>query len=96
MVVERIVCQVDITEEYNDWINLGFALAGAFREDGRPLFHQLSRFYPKYNQQETDAKFDECLKSTRMDSPAFLFKKAKEAGILILPSSPAISARCCF
>jgi hypothetical protein len=90
LVVERIVSQgLDLTEDYNDWLNIGFALAGAFQEDGRALFHEVSRFYSNYTLIETDSKFDECLKSTRFDSPAFLFKKAKEAGITITKNEEA-------
>jgi hypothetical protein len=84
LVVERIVSKgLDLTEDYNDWLNLGFALAGAFREEGRAIFHDISKFYSKYSIDETDTKFEECLKNTRFDNAAFLFKKAKEAGIPI-------------
>ncbi len=44
----------DIAPNYADWRDLGFALADALGEIGRNYFHRLSRFYPKYNQAETD------------------------------------------
>ena len=56
---------VDITADYNDWLKVGFALAGEFGEGGRGYFHDISSLYPGYDQAESDKKYDECLKSTR-------------------------------
>ena len=33
---------VDITADYNDWLKVGFALAGEFGEGGRGYFHDIS------------------------------------------------------
>jgi hypothetical protein len=51
----------DMTEDYNTWLYV----AGLFRkvfgeEQGRTLFHRISRFYPKYDKDETDTKYDHC------------------------------------
>ena len=44
---------VNVTENYNDWINAGFALYDQFSQAGEAYFHQLSATSTKYNQQET-------------------------------------------
>ena len=36
----------DITADYNDWLKVGFALAGEFGEGGRGYFHDISSLYP--------------------------------------------------
>ena len=54
---------VDITTDYNDWLKVGFALAGEFGEGGRGYFHDISSLYPGYDQAESDTKYTECLKS---------------------------------
>jgi VirE N-terminal domain/Primase C terminal 2 (PriCT-2) len=84
LVVERIKkAKVSITDDYSDWINIGFALA-IFGEPGRTLYHDVSNLYPKYDMKETDKKFDDFLAKNNFNSPAFFFKKAKEFGIPIL------------
>ena len=53
-----------ITDDYNDWLKVGFALAGALGEGGRQYFHQLSSMSSKYNQTECDKKYNNCLRSS--------------------------------
>lgn len=82
-VAERIkLAGCDITAEYTDWQNIGFALA-TFGEPGRHLFHDISSINSNYNMTESDKKFDDFLKNSRFTSPAYFFKKAKEYGITI-------------
>lgn len=52
--VERCIRQIearqlDITSDYPVWFNLGSALLSEFGEQGRELFHRISRFSPKYD-----------------------------------------------
>ncbi len=54
---------VDITQNYADWRDLGFALADELGESGRAYYHRLSRFYQDYNSMEADKQFDACLKA---------------------------------
>lgn len=90
LVISRVLNKgIDLTEKYNDWLHIGFALAGAFREDGRALFHEVSRLYSGYDYEECDKKFDDCLKNGRFDNAAFLYKKAKEAGVLVTRNEEA-------
>jgi len=67
--VERCLAQIereglDITSRYEDWLALAYALGNEFGEAGRPYFHDISRFYPRYNPKETDRTFSACLKGT--------------------------------
>ena len=75
---------VDITADYNDWLKVGFALAGEFGEGGRGYFHDISSLYPGYDQAESDTKYTECLKSDsgRTDIST-LFYLAKNQGVTI-------------
>ena len=39
---------IDITPNYKDWVELGFALVDGLGENGREYYHRISRFYPNY------------------------------------------------
>ena len=89
--VERIIQSIeanrtDITSSYSDWVNIGFAFADEFGENGRNLFHRVSQFYPNYSATECDKQFDNCLKSKGHGvSLKTFFYLAKDAGIDIAP-----------
>lgn len=89
--VERIIQSIeanrtDITSSYSDWVNIGFAFADEFGENGRILFHRVSQFYPGYSAPECDKQFDNCLKSKGHGvSLKTFFYLAKDAGIDIAP-----------
>lgn len=53
--------KIDITEEYEDWIFVCSIIAMNFGEDGRNLFHDISQYYPSYDENECDRKYDELL-----------------------------------
>ena len=59
MKVERalleIECEeIDITDGYENWLKIGFALADKFGEKGRRYFHIISSLHPKYDSTETE------------------------------------------
>ena len=91
--VEALVCAVeatgiDITAAYSDWLAIGFALVSELGEEGRPLFHRLSRFYPGYDMAEADRQYTVCLRDgSREISIATLFHIAKTHGIFVPVSS---------
>ncbi|MER0439740.1 BT4734/BF3469 family protein [Emticicia sp. W12TSBA100-4] len=88
-VVERITDErIDITDNYNAWVNIGFALA-TFGEDGRELFHLTSQMNAQYNSEDTNKKFDNLLTTGRFTSPAYFFKRAKECGVTITKNQNA-------
>ena len=92
--IERITARIesaaaDIAPAYPDWRDLGFALADALGESGRNYYHRLSRFYPKYTQEETNKQYDNCLKSHGHGiTIKTLYHLAKSAGIdiAVLPN----------
>lgn len=54
---------IDIAPDYKDWMELGFALADGFGENGREYYHRISRFYPDYQRENTDRQFTNCLQA---------------------------------
>lgn len=53
---------IDLTKDYPVWVEIGLALA-TLGEDGREIFHTVSSVYPNYDPEETDKKFDHCIKT---------------------------------
>lgn len=87
--IERTVtgienARMDLTSNYDDWVQIGFALANELGERGRTYFHRISKFYPKYTVGETDKKYDNYLKSQHQGTTIkTFFYLAKQAGIAI-------------
>ena len=88
--------QIDITSNYQDWRNIGFAIADEFGEKGRDFFLRISRFYSEYSPAETNKQFDACLKANGSGiNLSTLFYLAKSAGVAISnkqPQSPELLA----
>ena len=66
--VERIIREIeqraiDIAPDYKDWMELGFALADGFGENGREYYHRISRFHSDYQREKTDRQFTNCLQA---------------------------------
>lgn len=77
---------IDITDDYNDWIRIGFAFAREFDEEGRDLFHRVSSISPKYDTHRADVAYDGFLSADEPANPATLgtfFHLAKEAGVIV-------------
>jgi hypothetical protein len=76
--------QIDITSNYAQWRDIGFALASEVKEEGRSYFHRISAFYPAYKHQETEDQYNACLKSNGSGiTLRTLFFHLKNAGINI-------------
>ena len=74
--------RIDIAPNYSDWRDLGFALADTLGEGGRSYYHRLSRFYPSYDEAETDKQFDACLNAHGSGITIHtLFYLAKQASV---------------
>ncbi|WP_285055167.1 BT4734/BF3469 family protein [Pedobacter ginsengisoli] len=81
--------QVDLTGAYDDWQLIAFSLA-TFKEDGRSLFHRVSKIYSEYDQKKTDEKFDNAVATTKFTTPNKFFTLAREYGLQIyLPKTIA-------
>jgi VirE N-terminal domain./Primase C terminal 2 (PriCT-2). len=75
--------KIDITRKYNDWFSIGCVFANSFGEDGRRLFHAVSRFYERYDYTETDNLFNIIQKGKSNNPPTirtFLWL-CREAGL---------------
>lgn len=88
-ITQRIeAAQVDITQGYQNWLDIGFALTDAIGEDGRDIFHRISRFHPNYNEADADKQYDKCIRSDGFGvTIKSFFGKAQEAGINIYTDS---------
>ncbi len=73
---------IDITAGYNNWLNLGFALADGLGEDGRKIYHQLSQLNDEYDTAECDRQYTHCLHGRGQGITVnTFFQMAKEGGI---------------
>lgn len=57
IITQVIDSKVDITDEYNDWFKICCIIKNLFGEDGRSMFHEVSRFNPGYCFEETNKKY---------------------------------------
>lgn len=80
---EIIVSQgIDITVGYGNWLKLGFALSDGLGEEGRSIYHDLSRINADYNPADCDKQYDACLHSHGQGiTIKTFFQMAKDAGI---------------
>ncbi|WP_372642521.1 PriCT-2 domain-containing protein [Ancylomarina sp.] len=87
--VERLVQMIesgniDITQGYENWRNIGFSLAESLGETGRNYFHRISCFSPDYNREKCDKQYSNCLKCRGGGiTIASLFWIAKTYGVLL-------------
>lgn len=58
---------IDITSDYDDWVKVGGALAGAIGSAGRDYFHRISKQHPDYDIKKCDSKFDSCMKMNKIN-----------------------------
>ena len=92
--IERVTASIemsctDLTSNYDDWLQIGFAFAQELGEMGRTYFHRISRFYSKYSYTDTDKKYDNCLKNQHQGTTIkTFFYLAKQAGIDICKETP--------
>ena len=79
----------DITDGYNHWLRLGFALADKLREGGRSLYHDLSKMNAGYDYVECDKQYTCCLngKGTGIHINTF-WQMVKDAGVDISGTAP--------
>lgn len=73
--------KIDLTAIYYNWFIIGCALANAFGQNGRNLFHRISVFHPKYNFHKTDRKFTNCMNGKYNYSLGSFYRIVHQAGI---------------
>lgn len=54
--------RINICENYDDWLKVGFGLAEQFGEGGRSYFHELSQLSEKYKYEVCNKQYGYCLK----------------------------------
>lgn len=84
-IISRLeAAQTDITANYADWRDIGFAFADEFGEAGREYYHRISRFYSGYLPTDCNKQYDNCLKAKGHGvTLKTFFHLAKQAGINI-------------
>jgi KaiC/GvpD/RAD55 family RecA-like ATPase/predicted XRE-type DNA-binding protein len=83
--------RIDITEDYVNWRNIGFALNDYLREEGRDFFHRISIMSDKYEESECDKQYDSILNSSRSGiKVGTFFYIAKMNGLEFLDVTPKI------
>ncbi len=71
----------NIAESYEDYLQLGFALAEGLGADGRDIYHRLCALSSKYEASECERKWQECLlKHDGRTTIASFYKMAQQAG----------------
>lgn len=56
---------IDITSDYNEWVQVGYAISNEIGEDGRQFFHMISSVNSAYNPIDTDAVYNSMLNGER-------------------------------
>lgn len=85
LIIQRIEStHTDITANYADWRDIGFAFAHEFGESGREYYHRISRFYSGYSQNNCDKQYDNCLNASGHGvTIKSFFHLAQQAGVNI-------------
>lgn len=84
-VIQRIeAAGIDIAPTYEEWCKLGFAIVALLGEQGRSVYHRISRFHSDYTETATDDQYDKCLKSHSSGvTGSTFFYLAQTAGISV-------------
>ncbi len=95
LITRRIeATHTDITAGYSNWRDLGFALADALGENGRSIYHRISRFNGSYTSEECDRQYDRCLNAHGIGiTIRTFFQLAKEHGISLTTNKCAKSTK---
>ena len=48
---------IDITNNYTNWLNIGFAIADEYGDTGREYFCRISKNHPNFNQIECNEQY---------------------------------------
>ena len=82
----------DITQGYENWRNIGFALADEFGEMGRDYFHRISKFGSSYDSKVCDVQYSSCLKAKGTGvTMATIYYLAQQNNIKIHNEKPIVN-----
>jgi hypothetical protein len=90
VIIKRLEeAHIDITANYSDWRDIGFAFADEFGESGRDYFHRVSRYYSNYSHSVCDKQYNNCLKAKGHGvTIKTFFHLAQQAGISLVTTPP--------
>ncbi len=84
LVREAISGGANLAHDYQDYVNLGFALASGFNEAGREYFHALCQPSNKYSSAHCDRQYNICLRrSTTGITVGTFYWMLKQAGVTL-------------
>lgn len=84
--------RIDLTENYQTWIEIGFSIFSKFGSSGEDYFHQISQFHNDYDYEKTRKKYKSFKNSTGRISISTFFHYAKQAGCeIVTPRTKLIS-----
>jgi predicted P-loop ATPase len=73
---------ISVVDNYSDYLNLSFALATGFSEDGRGYFHKISSLSEKYNSEQAEKQYDIALKRNNFGiTVGTFYYYLKQAGV---------------
>ena len=79
--------RIDITNDYDTWLKIGFAIESEFGETGRNYFHAVSKYNTDYSPETCNEQYNRCLKNNNSGiGIATLFHYAKHAGLKLYNS----------
>tara|TARA_R110001592_G_scaffold103051_3_gene290400 strand:- start:2886 stop:4655 length:1770 start_codon:yes stop_codon:yes gene_type:complete len=75
---------IDITNNYTDWRNIGFAIADEYGESGRDYFCRISKNHPSFDEKECNEQYTKCINAKGHGiTIATFYHHAYQAGIKI-------------
>ncbi len=79
---------VNVLEDYHDWMRAGIAFANEYGESGREYFHVMSSYSSKYDEVKTNKTYDAMLRTGRKENTiGTVYWFCKNAGIKIKTDS---------
>lgn len=88
--------RIDLTESYQNWIEIGMAIKSEYGDAGLNYYQRVSQYYSDYNEQKTEQKY-RSFSSTGGVSIATFFHHAKLAGLeLKTPTTRSITTVATF
>lgn len=85
LINEIIDQQLNLCENYHEWLRIGFAFVHQFQEQGRQYYHTVSQFSSKYNSKLCDMQYNACLKAQGFNTTtiATFYYYCKQSGLNI-------------
>ena len=76
--------RIDITNDYDTWLKIGFSIESEFGESGRSYYHSVSQYSENYNYEKCNEQYNKCVKNNSSGiTIKTLFHYAKQQGITL-------------